>query len=136
MWRCHRSILQPEANASARDGLSWFFNVLDEIAQKQSHEFEQRNGDALPPLIGLNLFDQHRLMGDRGNAGLRLQRRSDLRQLLLQRVEALRALVWALLTVLLGNLFIAVWGDERIATPPLAAAVYRVVLYDSDPRIA
>ena len=75
-------------------------------------------------------------MGDRGNAGLRLQRRSDLRQLLLQRVEALRALVWALLTVLLGNLFIAVWGDERIATPPLAAAVYRVVLYDSDPRIA
>ena len=72
--------------------LSRLFDVLDKIAQTQSNEFEQRNGDAFPPLIGLNLFDQHGLMRDRGNAGLRLQRRSDLHQLLLQRVEALRAL--------------------------------------------
>ena len=34
-------------------------------------------------------------------------------------VTYLSYMVWALLTVLLGNLFIAVWGDKRIATPPL-----------------
>ena len=73
------------------DRLPRLFDVLHQIAQPQSNEFEQRNGDAFPPLIRLNLFDQHRLLRDRRNAGLVLQRRSDLQQLLLQRVETLRA---------------------------------------------
>ena len=74
------------------DRLRRLVDVLDQIAQPQPHQFEQRNGDAFPPLVGLNLLDQLRLMRDRRNAGLVLQRRGDLDELLAQRVEALRAL--------------------------------------------
>ena len=74
------------------DRLSRLLDVLDKIAQPQPHQFEQRHGDAFPPLIGLNFLDQHRLLRDRGNAGLVFQRGSDLKQLLFQGVEALGAL--------------------------------------------
>ena len=38
-------------------------------------------------------------------------------------VTYLSYMVWALLTVLLGNLFIAVWGDKRTATLPFVTSV-------------
>ena len=64
-------------------------DMLDEIAQAQPHELQQRHGDAFPPLVGLDLLDQHGLMRDCRNAGLLFERRSDLEQLLPQRIEPL-----------------------------------------------
>ncbi len=69
--------------------LSRLFDVLDQIAQTQPYKFEQRYGDAFPPPVRLNLFEQDGLMRDRRDAGLILQCGPDLKKLISQGVEAL-----------------------------------------------
>jgi hypothetical protein len=66
--------------------------MLDQIAQTQPHQFEERHGDAFPPLIGLDFLDQDRLLGDRGNSGLIFEGGCDFQKLLAQRVKTLRSL--------------------------------------------
>lgn len=58
------------------DGLPALLDVLDQIAQAQPHQFEQRHGNTLPPGVGLDLLDQLGALGDRGNRGLLFQRRA------------------------------------------------------------
>jgi NAD(P)H-nitrite reductase large subunit len=66
-----------------------FIDVLNEIAQSQPDQLQRRDGDAFPPMAGLDVFDQHGLLRDRGNSSLVLQRKRDFQQPLLERTETL-----------------------------------------------
>ncbi|WP_291696444.1 hypothetical protein, partial [Bradyrhizobium sp.] len=72
------------------DGLSGLLDVLDQVAQPQAHQFQQRHSDAFPPMVGLDFLDQCRVLGDRRDTHLVLQRGRDLQKLLAQGVEPLR----------------------------------------------
>ena len=67
-------------------------DVLDEIAQAQASEFQQGDGDVFPPWIRQDLEQEGMLGGNRRNGCLLLKGGHDLQKLLLQPVEALRAL--------------------------------------------